>query len=845
MEQSPVLAAKDICKSFSGVKALDNVNLTCYPGEIIGLIGENGAGKSTLMKILSGVYTKDSGTITIGEKELDVKNPAHSQANGIGMVYQDTRLAGDLTVMQNIFLGHEMPKGLCFLDKPVMKTKSRELIAAFGIDIDPMRRVRTLSIAQKQLVEIAKALSRPTKLLILDEPTSSLTISETEKLFEVLKEIKQKGICILFISHRLPEVLSICDRFVVLRDGQVSGQCGRAEADENLLIKMMVGREPDKFFHREEQARIKEKRQILKVANLSGKDFYDVSFHVDSGEIVGVFGIQGNGQRELVRTIAGMESGYTGSIIVDGREAPLHSPRDATREGISYLTDERRVEGLFLPLSVKDNITVYNLKNSAKYGLIEKPIELNNAEKSIKQFNIKCSDENQKMEELSGGNQQKTVFAANYLKSPKLYLFNEPTIGIDVKSKAEIYEFIRELAQNGAGIVVLSSDIVEIMGISDRILTISRGKITDNINGGDATEESIMAGAVVAAGSKKPESSRSERNTSFLNRIGEYISFLILFAIILVLAFIGLSRSDVFLTPYNLGNIALQTAPLALVALAQGIVIINGGIDLSVGGMVSLMTAVSSYLIVKNGSAGGVAVCLLLGLAAGFINGFLITKLNIPDIIVTLATLTGINGIALLLRPSPGGSIANDLKTFVTVKYFGNVSLIALIAVVFFLIAAFLLRNTKTGTYIYALGSSREVSFCAGVNVNRIKITVYVLCGFISAVAGLFVAGRIGSGDPRVGAEFTMKSVTAAVVGGIAVTGGRGSIYGALLGSLMILLMQNILNLIEVTAYFQYVWVGAIMLAAVGFYTLPDIARALGEKIQRNKRPGGTENVNS
>jgi ribose/xylose/arabinose/galactoside ABC-type transport system permease subunit len=261
--------------------------------------------------------------------------------------------------------------------------------------------------------------------------------------------------------------------------------------------------------------------------------------------------------------------------------------------------------------------------------------------------------------------------------------------------------------------------------------------------------------------------------------------------------------------------------------------------------MVSLMTAVSSYLIVGNGSAGGIAVCLLIGLAVGLVNGILITQLNIPDIIVTLATLTGINGIALLLRPSPGGSIANDLKTFVTIKYFGNVSLIAIIAVVFFLLAAFLLKNTKTGTCIYAIGSNREVSFCAGVNINKVKILAYVLSGFICAVAGLFVAGRIGSGDPRVGAEFTMKSVTAAVVGGIAVTGGRGSVYGALLGSLMILLMQNILNLIEVTAYFQYVWVGVIMLAAVGFYTLPDIAVSFSGKIKRNKAPGGTKNVDS
>jgi ribose/xylose/arabinose/galactoside ABC-type transport system permease subunit len=252
---------------------------------------------------------------------------------------------------------------------------------------------------------------------------------------------------------------------------------------------------------------------------------------------------------------------------------------------------------------------------------------------------------------------------------------------------------------------------------------------------------------------------------------------------------------------------------------------------------------ISSFLIIQDGSFGGIAVCLLIGAAAGLLNGLLITKLNIPDIIVTLATLTGINGIALLLRPSPGGVIANDLKDFVKIKFFGDVPLIALIALGFFIITSLLLKNTKTGTYIYGIGSNREAAFCAGVNVSAVKICVYVLCGLLTAAAGIIVAGRIGTGDPRVGMEFTMKSVTAVVVGGIAVTGGRGSVYGALLGSVMILLMQNILNMVEVSPYFQYVWVGTIMLAAVGFYTLPGLIRSAGQKLRGQKTKGGTRYV--
>jgi ribose/xylose/arabinose/galactoside ABC-type transport system permease subunit len=342
---------------------------------------------------------------------------------------------------------------------------------------------------------------------------------------------------------------------------------------------------------------------------------------------------------------------------------------------------------------------------------------------------------------------------------------------------------------------------------------------------------------------KHPVERIKEMKNPVLSKAGEYMSFFVVIAIILVLSAAGLWKSTFFLTPYNLGNIALQMAPLALIALGQGIVVLTGGIDLSVGGVVSLMTAASSFLIIKDGSFGGILACLGIGLAAGLLNGIVITKLNIPDIIVTLATLTGINGIALLLRPSPGGVLANDLKNFVTIKFFTDVPLIALMAVALFILAAFLLKNTKTGTYIYGIGSNREAAFCAGVNVSIIKIFVYALCGLLAAAAGIIVAGRIGTGDPRVGMEFTMKSVTAVVVGGIAVTGGRGSVYGALLGSVMILLMQNILNMAEVSAYFQYVWVGAIMLIAVGFYTLPDLVHSAGEKLRRQKIKGGVKYV--
>ena len=827
MDKQPLLRAQGICKSFPGVKALDNVDIACYPGEIVGLIGENGAGKSTLMKILSGVYSKDSGAVYIDGVEKAAKNPAAAQKYGIAMVYQDTLLAGDLTVSQNIFIGHELLRKGGFLDLKGMERKGLELISTFGVEIDPKSLVKELTIAQKQLVEIAKALSHPTKLLILDEPTSALSPSEANKLFEVLKGIKEQGICVLFISHRLPEVLAVCDRIIVMRDGCVTGEVERDSADEKLLIKMMVGREPDKFFGRVEN-KPETTGKLLEVKELGVKgSFADASFHVNAGEIVGMFGIAGNGQREIMRALAGLLPPSQGEILVGGIRAVVDSPQSAMKAGISCLTDERRTEGLFQPLSISENISLYNLKKTSSMGIMQKQTEKSNSDVSIAKFDIKCVDERQKVMELSGGNQQKVIFSANHLKKPKVYLFCEPTVGIDVASKEQIYTFIRELAASGAAIVVLSSDIVEVICLSDRILTVSMGKITADIPGDEATEESVMNNAMSGGLTQKHKAAGNERKKSGLSRfIARQSNIIVVVFIILVLAFLGISRSDFFFTPYNLGNILLQMSPLAIIALGQSMVIMSGGIDLSVGGVVSMTTAIASYWIVGDNFVLGIIGCVFIGLLAGMLNGLLITKLKMPDIIVTLATLTGINGIALLIRPTAGGRIAQALNSFVNIRIFGELPMITIFTIIIFVVFALLLRYTKRGTYIYAVGSNRDAAYGAGIQVDRIKILVYSLSGVLTALGGLIQTGRIMTGDPRIGAAFTMKSVTAVVVGGIVITGGRGSVIGALLGALMILLMENILNMLRVSAYYQYVWIGVILLAAVGLDKLPQWAQA-------------------
>jgi ribose transport system ATP-binding protein len=824
MKNEPFIEVKNINKSFPGVNALSDVSLKCYPGEIVGLIGENGAGKSTLMKILAGFFHPDEGEIFVRGRRVEIPHPSTAQNLGINMVYQDTKLVPDLRVMQNIWLGHEPCKKSGTIDFTQMKEKSRELLDKFGIEIDPKSFVRDLGIAQKQLIEIVKALSHVTELLILDEPTSSLTPGEAQKLFEILKELKANGISILFISHRLSEVLEICDRFVVLRDGKVSGKIGRAEATEDALIKYMVGRGIENFFNVRDSS-YRPGEVALETRNLSsGTDFSGINIRARRGEVLGIFGIQGNGQRKIVRTLAGLRDDYSGVISLDGSEVPIETPSDAIGAGISYLTNERREEGLFLPLSIKNNISIQNIDNLSRFGFIDERREKTDVEKTAELFNIKCSSVHQNVEQLSGGNQQKVAFAGNYLQKPKVFIFDDPTVGIDIKSKSEIYQFLKDLADKGAAVIVLSSDIIEILSISDRLLVVSKGSITGEFSHTEATEENVMNAAVAGKGALQAESEQAS-GPRLRNRISNYMGPIIVTAIVLALGVLGTVKSDFFLSSYNLSNIALQLVPLALAALGQSLVILTGGIDLSVGPLISLITAIASYTIVGESYLLGILLCLGVGLTVGLVNGLIISKLKLPDIIVTLATYTAVMGITLIVRPTGGGNIAGGFMKFVTTKFFQYIPAMTLLTLLFYFITEFGMQKTRRGTYVYASGSNREAAYIAGIKVERVKIAVYVLCSVVTAFAGLIVAGRIGSGDPRVGTEFTMASITAVIVGGIAITGGRGFVGSSFLGALMIILMQNILNMMQISAYFQYVWIGLLMIVAVGLYQLPYITQ--------------------
>jgi len=492
----PILRMEGISKTFPGVQALDRVDFEAYSGEVMALVGENGAGKSTLMKILSGAYRKDAGRIYVDGKRVEIQDPYHAQLLGISTIYQELNVTPNQTVAQNIFLGREIKrKGILgklgFVDKKEMEKRAKEILDRVGANIDPKELVKNLSVAQRQMVEIAKALSLDAKIIIMDEPTSALGPEEVEKLFEIIRQLKEHGIAIIFISHRLEEIFKIADRITILRDGKMVGLMSRDEATFDKVIYLMVNRPLGDMFKKEE---VSKGKPLLDVKNLKSEIIKDVSFTLYEGEILGIAGLVGSGRTELVRLIFGADPKISGEIYLNGEKVEIQSPEDAVKHGIGLVPEDRQNQGLILKMSVRENIGVTIIRKILKFlGFIDKNKLTEIAENFVKRLNIKTPSIFEKVLYLSGGNQQKVVLAKWLASNPKVLILDEPTRGIDVGAKAEIHAIMSQLAKTGIGIIMISSEIPEILAMSDRILVMSEGKIVAELPRSEATQEKIMA----------------------------------------------------------------------------------------------------------------------------------------------------------------------------------------------------------------------------------------------------------------------------------------------------------------------------------------------------------------
>ncbi len=492
MEQQPLLRMEGISKRFPGVQALDNVDFEVYPGEILGFVGENGAGKSTLVKILSGVYYKDQGSIWFNGQPVEIRSPHEAQEIGITTIYQELALVPYLSVAENIFLNREprRVRQIGLVDFRTQKRQAEEIMADLGVEIPGDRLVKDLTVAAQQMVEIAKAVSRNASLILMDEPTSALSSKEVDALFNLMHRLKERGVSVVFISHRLEEVLEVVDRIIVMRDGRRVGTLRRDEADETKIIRMMVGREVGLF--PKEDAPIGE--PVLEVRNISGANgVKDVSFSVRRGEIVGLAGLVGAGRTEVARLICGADRLTAGTILLNGKEVKINSPGDAVENGIGWVPEDRKQHGLVLMMDVKSNITLAILRRiSGLAGAVRARSERQVAQEYVKALSIATPSISQTTSNLSGGNQQKVVVAKWLSAKPKLLIMDEPTRGIDVGAKAEVHALMSRLAKEGMGILMISSEMPEIIGMSDRVIVMCQGRVTGEFSRPNLSQEEIM-----------------------------------------------------------------------------------------------------------------------------------------------------------------------------------------------------------------------------------------------------------------------------------------------------------------------------------------------------------------
>ena len=485
----PTLEMRGIRKSFPGVRVLDDVSLAVLPGQVLALMGENGAGKSTLMKILAGALQADAGTILLDGKEVQISDPQQAMDLGIGIIYQELNLAPHLSIAENIFLGREPRLAPGWIDGRKMRRDATALMTDLGMPLDVRTLVGTLSVAQRQMVEIAKATSRKARILAMDEPSATLTAHELENLWRLIRRLQAQGIAIVYISHRMDEVFQIADAITVLRDGKIVGTAPVGEIGRDDVIRLMVGRDLDETYPK---VLLEAGRPVLEVKNLGRRGVLeDISFSVHAGEVVALAGLVGSGRTEIARCLFGADPWTTGDVLLDGKPFHPRSPSDAIAAGVGFVTEDRKEQGIVLSLPVRENISLASLPKVSQFGFVRRGAEGTEARASVERLHIRTPSVEQKVGNLSGGNQQKVVLG-KWLETPlKLLILDEPTRGIDVGAKREIYGIMNDLARDGVAILMISSELPEVLGMADRIVVVRDGRVAGSLPRSEATQEKV------------------------------------------------------------------------------------------------------------------------------------------------------------------------------------------------------------------------------------------------------------------------------------------------------------------------------------------------------------------
>jgi ribose transport system ATP-binding protein len=884
---APLFRMEGISKRYGGVRALEDARLACFSGRIHAVLGENGAGKSTLIKVMAGVVQPDSGVMELEGTAVAFRNPAAATDAGIACIFQELSLITDLSVADNIMITRP-PTRFGLIDRGSQRRLAEEALARAGAaDIHPLAPVKDLPLSRRQMVEIAKALARNPKILILDEGTSALTAADVERVFRVLRQLRSEGLAIVYISHRMHEIGRLANDCTVYRNGRYVATFEAGTKSDEAVVEMMIGREYKSVFP-PKPSQTPDGAAVLKVTNLSWAGrLTGIDLSIKRGEVIGLGGLDGQGQHEFLLALFGVLNGVSGTIEVAGRPVIIRSPRVAKGKaiGMALIPADRKTEGLMLPMSVRDNVSFAALERFCRLGLIQRHTEEEATHEIIRRLNIRCEGIESPVGALSGGNQQKVVIGKWLMTEPQIILLNDPTRGVDVGTKQELYQNLRQLADAGAAILYYSTDYDELIGCCDRVLVLYGGRVVRMLEGAVITERNLVTsalnlsatsqnvlpetreglrssdmafGASTSARTAETETgkvvhSRAPRLAGIRFRGGAIRSVRenegyteeaqtrletnairtsdwhfhisgqrrILFAVLLFIVMFALyvAKHPAGFSPSVINTAANKGVLLALVAMAQTIPILTSGLDLSVGMVFVLANCVASTLLAGSPfeTTLGVVAVLLVGTLCGAINGAIVVFGRLQPIIATVATGAIYYGLALWLRPAPGGAINTDFADAMVGYFPGGipVTLVLLLAVVVFFWLPY--KRSVLGRAAYAVGSSEQAAFMSGIPIARAKFFAYLMAGVLASMAGLLLTFITYSGEANtvLGSTYTLNSIAAVVLGGTSLFGGSGGAIGSIFGAFVLRTIGDLLIIFDFDPLWQPLFLGVVLLAAV------------------------------
>jgi ABC-type sugar transport system ATPase subunit/ribose/xylose/arabinose/galactoside ABC-type transport system permease subunit len=820
MSADVVVELSHLGKSFPGVTALQDVSLKLHAGTIHALVGENGAGKSTLINILSGVLRPDAGDIRLLGKPVHFHDARAARKQGIVTVHQEVDLFPDLSVAENMGLEQGLlANRLGWVSWANLRDRARHALHTVGENIPLNALAATLSPAQRQMVEIAAAVSEEARVLILDEPTSSLSAAEAASLFAQLKRFRTHGTAILYVSHRLEEIFHLADVVTVLRDGRHIWTGPVADSGPDHLIAQMVGRENTASYSRQLESPGPE---LFRCRGLSAADgsFADISLEVRAGEVLGLYGLIGAGRSEWAQAVFGLRSLAAGEVYLDRHAVRPRGPGHMVRQRLAYVPEDRLRQGLCRGLSVRANVVLAALRQLAVGPWLSRRKEDRRTRSAVEQLAIRLSSPSQPAGTLSGGNQQKVILGRWLGCDPRVLILDEPTRGVDVGAKAEIHGLIHRLAREGRAVIFISSDLPEVMSQSDRLGVFREGRLAAVVDPQTTPAEAVAALAVPsgkAAGPRLPYPAETEKprvpppgGTRFASLIREAALLLVLLALFGYMQW----RTGSFLDGGNVRNIATDAALLSFATVGATLVILAGGIDISLGALMILSASVAGPLWEKGYPFPLVAaVALGVGAAGGSLNAALSLLGRVHPIVITLGTMSLFRGLALRWCPNDV-QIPDSARAWLFADVIG-LPLVVWLGILLIIICGQVLAGSVWGRELYALGSNPAAAHRVGIHRARVWLTAFTVQGLLAGWAGLLYLAHTCNLQPASSPDRTLDAIAAAVVGGVAITGGRGSVWGAALGCAFLLSLPKACDYLDVPAYWQRTLIGVVMVVAI------------------------------